>query len=38
MITGSLSRLHKATRQGLVVGRRRKGVFPHPGGARRPGP
>ena len=38
MITGSLSRLLQATRQGPVAGRRHKGVFPRSGGARRPGP
>jgi hypothetical protein len=38
MITGSLSRLHKATRQGPVVGPRHKGVFPRCGEARPPGP
>ena len=37
MITGSLSRLPQATRQGPVVGRRHKGVFPRSGGARYPG-
>jgi Protein of unknown function (DUF1566) len=37
MITGSLSRLPQATRQGPVVGLRHKGVFPRSGGARRPG-
>jgi len=38
MITGSLSRLPQATRQGPVIGLRHKGVFPRCGGARRPGP
>ena len=37
MITGSLSRLLQAIRQGPVMGRRHKGVFPRSGGARRPG-
>ena len=37
MITGSLSRLHEATRQRPVAGSRHKGFFPRHGGARRPG-
>ena len=37
MITGSLSRLSQATRQGPVAGLRHKGVFPRSGGARHPG-
>jgi hypothetical protein len=37
MIIGSLSRLPQATRQGLVVRPRHKGVFPRCGGARHPG-